>query len=118
MVLLAGIYTAGMCAMWGLFWRAVAKDQTSVIDILNDPTFLEGIAVVGVTGSVVGLSFVGRLNSEATSVILGSVVGYVLGRQRGAAVERRRPPAAPPKSDAGGAPNDAGAPQTRERNRL
>ncbi|MCY4482567.1 MAG: hypothetical protein OXC12_06805 [Spirochaetaceae bacterium] len=76
----AAIFTTGMCVMWRIFWKAVENKQEHVSGILSRPAFIEGMVITGIVGTVAGLASLGRLQSETTGVLLGSVVGYILGR--------------------------------------
>ncbi len=66
--------------MWRIFWKAVENKQEHVSGILSRPAFIEGMVITGIVGTVAGLASLGRLQSETTGVLLGSVVGYILGR--------------------------------------
>lgn len=72
--------TAGIVAMWGMFWNAVAKSDENIMDILKSPSFFKVVTVIGVIAATVVLSLAGRLEGNITGAILSGIAGYVLGQ--------------------------------------
>ena len=78
-----------MASLWLIFWGSFlftnhsSNAKLSIIDVIREPAFLQAMTVIGVMGTVVALALAGILKSEASGVIVSSVVGYTLGRYIG-----------------------------------
>jgi hypothetical protein len=72
--------TAGLAALWGIFWIAAIRNGESIRDILLSPAFFRTVTVMGVIAATVVLSLAGRLSGNITGAILSGIVGYVLGQ--------------------------------------
>ena len=76
---LSVLATAGLCAMWAVFWIAVSRRDESITEILTKPEFFKVVTVMGVIAATVVLSLADRIQGSLTAAILSGIVGYVLG---------------------------------------